>query len=61
MSLAWPWLLLLLPLPLLVRRLMPPLAVPRPALTLPAHLLHGARPAGGAGAHHLAGGPAYRG
>lgn len=48
MSLAWPWLLLLLPLPLLVRRLMPPLAVPRPALTLPAHLLHGARPAGAA-------------
>ena len=48
MSLAWPWLVLLLPLPLLVRRLMPPLAVPRPALTLPAHLLHGARPAGAA-------------
>ncbi|MTE00390.1 VWA domain-containing protein [Paracoccus sp. YIM 132242] len=48
MSLAWPWLLLLLPLPLLVRRLLPPMAVPRPALTVPAHLLRAARPAGAA-------------
>lgn len=45
MSLAWPWLLLLLPLPLLLRRLLPPMAVPRPALAVPAHLLHAARPA----------------
>ncbi|MCZ0960445.1 VWA domain-containing protein [Paracoccus benzoatiresistens] len=48
MSLAWPWILLLLPLPLLLRRLLPHLAVPRPALILPAHLLRGASPASGA-------------
>lgn len=47
MSLAWPWLLALLPLPLL-RRLLPPLAVPRPALVLPAHLWRSAEPAGAA-------------
>lgn len=46
MSLAWPWMLLLWPLPLLVRRLAPPLIVPRPALILPPHLWQGARPAG---------------
>ncbi|GHG14968.1 VWA domain-containing protein [Paracoccus aerius] len=51
MSLAFPWLLALLPLPLLLRRLLPPLAVPRPALALPAHLLAGARPAGAARMH----------
>lgn len=38
--------LALLPLPLLLRRLMPPVAVPRPALILPAHLWQAARPAG---------------
>ncbi|SNR40162.1 VWA domain-containing protein [Paracoccus sediminis] len=48
MSLAWPWLLLLLPLPLVLRRLLPPLAVPRPALMVPAHLWQAARPTGGA-------------
>ncbi|WP_295042203.1 VWA domain-containing protein [uncultured Paracoccus sp.] len=46
MSLAWPWLLVLLPLPLILRRLLPPLTVPRPALAVPAHLLNAARPAG---------------
>lgn len=51
MSLAWPWLLVLLPLPLLARRLLPPLAVPRPALRLPPHLLGAARPAGAARGH----------
>lgn len=48
MSLAWPWLLMLLPLPWLARRLLPPLALFRPALVLPAHLLgasHTADPA----------------
>lgn len=46
MSLSAPLLLILLPLPLLVRWLTPPLAVPRPALILPAHLAAAAAAAG---------------
>lgn len=43
MSFALPWLLILLPLPLLVRMLAPPLTVRRPAMILPDHLLRVAR------------------
>ncbi|MDP5306613.1 VWA domain-containing protein [Paracoccus spongiarum] len=49
MSLAAPWLLALLPLPLLLRRLLPPLALRRPALVLPPHLDAAAQQAGSAG------------
>lgn len=45
MNLAAPWLLLLLPLPLVLRRLIAPVLVPRAALTLPPHLYSAARPA----------------
>lgn len=50
MSLALPWLLILLPLPLLLRRLLPPLAIRRAALILPPHLAEAARDVGGDGA-----------
>ena len=43
MSFAAPFLLALLPVPLLLRRLLPPVAVPRPALWLPPHLGAAAR------------------
>ena len=43
MSFALPWLLILLPLPLLVRRLTPAMAIGRPALILPQHLLQATR------------------
>lgn len=43
MSFALPWILILLPLPLLIRRLTPPLAIRRPALILPPHLDRAAR------------------
>ncbi|RMC36143.1 VWA domain-containing protein [Paracoccus alkanivorans] len=46
MSFALPWILILLPLPLLIRRLTPPLAIRRPALILPAHLDRVARAEG---------------
>lgn len=48
MSLAAPWLLALLPLPLLLRRLLAPLAIRRPALVLPAHLWAAASDSGAA-------------
>lgn len=44
MSLALPLLLVLLPLPLLVRWLTPPLHRPRPALQIPDHLAPGLKP-----------------
>lgn len=50
MSLATPWLLILLPLPLLIRWLVPPLPVPRPALEVPGYLAGAARDAQAAGA-----------
>lgn len=43
MSFALPWILILLPLPLVIRRLAPPLAIRRPALILPDHLDRAAR------------------
>lgn len=52
MNLAAPWFLLLLPLPLLVRWLSAPLSVPRPALTVPAHLDSAAHQARSGGARH---------
>lgn len=39
MSFTLPWLLILLPLPLLIRRLTPAIAIRRPALILPQHLM----------------------
>lgn len=44
MSLAAPWLLALLPLPLLLRWLLPPVVRPRAALDVPDHLLPHATP-----------------
>ncbi|TJZ92844.1 VWA domain-containing protein [Paracoccus gahaiensis] len=46
MSLAAPWLLVLLPLPLLLRWLLPPLVQPRRALRVPAHLAPAGEAAG---------------
>lgn len=46
MSFAAPLLLILMPLPLLLRWLAPPVSVPRPALILPAHLDAAASAAG---------------
>ncbi len=48
MSFALPWLLILLPLPLLLRRLTPSIAIGRPALILPQHLLQATRDETGA-------------
>ncbi|MBU3028721.1 VWA domain-containing protein [Paracoccus marinaquae] len=48
MNLALPWLLALLPLPLLLRRLLPPIAIRRPALILPPHLARAAQDTGAA-------------
>lgn len=42
MSFAWPWMFLLLPLPLLLRWWTAPLRVPQPALRLPSHLARAA-------------------
>ncbi|WP_372800059.1 VWA domain-containing protein [Paracoccus seriniphilus] len=42
MSFAAPWLLILLPLPLLLRKWLPPSAISPPALRLPDHLWRGA-------------------
>lgn len=47
MSLAHPWLIALLPLPLLVRWLAPPASIARPALRVPAHLAEAAQEAHG--------------
>lgn len=47
MSFALPWLLLLLPLPFLVRWLAPAIAISRPALAVPPHLSAAAQDAGG--------------
>lgn len=47
MSLAWPWLLALIPVPLLMRWLLPPASRPQAALAVPPHL-SGRPEAGGA-------------
>lgn len=49
MSLAAPLVLILLPLPVLIRWLLPPLPVPRPALSVPPHLGQAATDAHAAG------------